>query len=572
MRARANHCKNEKPLQRPKQELTAEAQRTRRPSFEKPSRALRLCGEFFSVEALPRCAPSLYDFADITLDYLKGNADRPQTDVSATQVQVVTGSWVEVLGPVWRRYRVSVIASFAVNLLAFGYLYFTYIYTNHVFPNIIDQGFPSFRTRLEGRWGSDLIYFLQGSRGIPLLDLTLAVPIQIANGVLFTALFSIVDPLAVFLATSLISIHPFVSDYYSFAGDHLVLVLGDTLILAAFWLVRQRMRSFWTVPLAAVLVQFGISCYQPKISMVATIWLLIFFGRLAQWDGANATLRRDARELSLHAASMLSGAALYIALLSISQWWLGDPASGSAHSAIRLSTATVADFLPQARIVLKNTREILFASDFFGNGLRMLVGILLLLFIVLLCRRVLIQFPSSGNKLLALTLILLGLCLLPFALHAPYMVSPKSYLAGRMLMPITYFTAFLPLALLLVGRGRGLRWMVVSVGLFMCCRFVLIDAEAGHLAHLRTTFEFEFVNRLASRIEEALTLVPNERYALVVVGHPAMPAVLRPSVESRSNLTERSFIHFRDVEMLNFVLGRDLLFYPNKAQVRRGLD
>ena len=118
----------------------------------------------------------------MTLDYLKGKADRPQTDVSATQVQVVTGSWVEVIGPVWRRYRVSVIASFALNLLAFGYLYFTYIYTNHVFPNIIDQGFPSFRTRLEGRWGSDLIYFLQGSRGIPLLDLTLAVPIQIANG------------------------------------------------------------------------------------------------------------------------------------------------------------------------------------------------------------------------------------------------------------------------------------------------------------------------------------------------------------------------------------------------------
>jgi len=51
-----------------------------------------------------------------------------------------------------------------------------------------------------------------------------------------------------------------------------------------------------------------------------------------------------------------------------------------------------------------------------------------------------------------------------------------------------------------------------------------------------------------------------------------MPAVLRPSVESRSNLTERSFITYRDVEMLNFVLGRDLLFFPNKAQVLRGLD
>ncbi len=179
----------------------------------------------------------------MTLDYRKGKADRPQTDVSATQVQVVTGSWVEVIGPVWRRYRVSVIASFAVNLLAFGYLYFTYIYTNHVFPNIIDQGFPSFRTRLEGRWGSDLIYFLQGSRGIPLLDLTLAVPIQIANGVLFTALFSIVDPLAVFLAASLISIHPFVSDRRLLAGS-----TTDAIILDCS--ARSRSGPVWDIVLS----------------------------------------------------------------------------------------------------------------------------------------------------------------------------------------------------------------------------------------------------------------------------------------------------------------------------------
>jgi hypothetical protein len=508
----------------------------------------------------------------MTLNYVKRTAGGPPTAMSTSRIQHLCDSCVEALKTAWRRYRLSVIAAFGLNLLAFGYLFFTYIYTNHVFPNIIDQGFPSFRTRLEGRWGGDLIYFLQGSRGIPLLDLSLAVPIQIANGVLFATLLGIVDPLGVFLAASLVSIHPFVSDYYSFAGDHLVLVLGDTAILAAFWLVQRRLRSLWSVPVAAVLIQFGISCYQPKISMAATIWLLILFARLCAWDGTNAMLRRDTREMSMHGASVLSGAALYVVLLRLSQWWLGDPAGGSSHSAVRLSTATAADFVPEARNVLRNTREILFASDFFGHASRMLVGVLLLLLIVLIGRRMLIRVPSARSKWLALTSFLLGLCLLPFALHAPYMVSPKSYLAGRMLIPIAYFTAFLPLALLMVERTRAIRWAVVAVSLFMCGRFVLIDAEAGHLARLRTTYEFEFVNRLASRIEEGLNLVPNERYALVVVGHPAMPAVLRPSVESRSNLTERSFIHFRDVEMLNFVLGRDLLFYPNKAQVQRGLE
>src|SRR5262249_37199715 len=159
-------------------------------------------------------------------------------------------------------------------------------------------------------------------------------------------------PLAVFLAASLISIHPFTGDYYAFAGDHLVLVLGDSLILFAFWIVQRRLHSIWRVLVAAFLVQLGISCYQPKIGMAATIWLLIFLGRFVVWDGTAAMFRRSAREMTLHAVSVLSGSALYLALLEISQWWLGDPAGASTHSAFRLATARIADFLPQARIAL----------------------------------------------------------------------------------------------------------------------------------------------------------------------------------------------------------------------------
>src|SRR5262249_132110 len=149
-----------------------------------------------------------------------------------------------------------------------------------------------------------------------------------------------------------------------------------------------------------------------------TIWLLILFARLCAWDGTNAMFRRNTKEMSMHGASILSGAALYVLMLRLTQWWLGDPADGNSHAAVRVSTATPADFRPEAHTVLRNTREILFASDFFGHALRMLLGVLLLLFIVLLGRHMLIRFPSARNKWLALTLLLLGLCLLPFALHA----------------------------------------------------------------------------------------------------------------------------------------------------------
>jgi hypothetical protein len=379
-------------------------------------------------------------------------------------------------------------------------------------------------------------------------------------------------PFAAFVAASLISIHPFITDYYAFGGDHLVLVLGDTFIILAFLLVRRKPTSVLRFAAAVFLVQLGISCYQPKIGLLATLWLLIFFSRLVEWDGTAVFLRRIGRELSISGALILCGAALYFAILKLTQFWFGNPALGNTHAEYRLSMARVADLIPEAQKVMQNTYEILFASDFFGYAFKMLLGMLLVLFLISLSFRIIVRAERPGLKILAPCLLISGICLLPFALHAAYMVSPQSYFAGRFLMPIAYLTAFLPLMLLkMVRRKPALQWPVVGIILFVCCRFVLIDADDGHLARLRTTYEFQFASKLASRIELSLPATPHEHYALVVIGQPPLPALLNPVVDSKSNLNARSFIQFRDVEMLNFFLGRNLLSYPNRDQVNRAL-
>lgn len=472
----------------------------------------------------------------------------------------------------WETHRIPVLAAFMVNLLAFGYLFFTYIYTNHTFPNILQQGSPSFRTVLEGRWGADLIYLLQGRRGIPLFDLMLAVPVQIANGILFARLLGLRDPLPVFLSASLISVHPFVSDYYAFGGDHLVLVLGDTAILAAFLLVREWRRTGWATAAAAVLIQFGLSCYQPKIGLAATLWVLLLLAAIARWDGTHEALRRDMREMLWHAVVIASAAALYMALLKLSQWWLGNPAADSPHSLKRLAINHGADFLLQAGRALILTQDSLLEADLFGTELQILPGLMLALLALLAGGRALSRAANRRDRNWVLLLLLLSLGLLPFAMHASHLISIQTYDAGRIMMPTVYLSAFLPLMLLAITRPRPLRIAVLVVAFFMCYRFVIASAEAGHLAHLRSLYEMQFANRLTSRIEPMLADTPRRRPALVVVGRRRLPAVLKPSIRTRSNLNEQSFVSYREVEMLNFLLGRDVLAFPNEAQTKRALD
>lgn len=473
----------------------------------------------------------------------------------------------------WDEYRLPMLAAFAVNMLAFGYLFFAYIYTNHTFPNITHQIFPSFRTDLEGRWGADLVYLLQGRKGIPLLDLMLAVPIQIANGVLFARILNLKDAWSIFLSATLVSVHPFVSDYYAFSGDHLVFVVGDGLILLAFLVVSRHFRSLWAVPLAAVLIQAGLSCYQPKIGLVATLFVCVAMARLASWDGTGPQLRQGARELLLHGLGILAGAALYLMLLKLSQWWLSNPAEGNAHSAIRLAIIDPSLILSRVRDVLSLSREALLSADYFGPVLRMLPGLLLLLLVALIAGRLAVNRSSTADRMLAMVTLALALGLLPFAMLAPFMLSHVTYPAGRVLTPIAYVTAFLPLMLLRFARGRIARTAVLGLALFVGYRFVLVNAEMGHLAHLRSEYELHFVNRVLSRIDQVIVPAPDRNYALVVVGEVPLPRVLIPSTsQARSNQNDRGFIHYREVEMLNFMSGTERFRFPDAEQVRRALD
>lgn len=472
-------------------------------------------------------------------------------------------------------YRLPFSAALLVNLLAYGYVFFTYIYTNHTFPNIYSFGFPSYRTVLEGRWGADLIYLLQGGKGIPLLDLLLAVPMQIVNGLLLARLLNARSPFALFTGAALVSIHPFVADYYGFGGDHLVLVLGDTFILSAFVIVQQGFTARFAVPLAACLIQLGLACYQPKISLLATLLVLIVLSRIGTWDGSSVRLRQSLREILLHSLSLLLGVVLYFALFKLSQWWFDQAATASAHSVNRLHTNSLMDMLALLPKVFAHFSQRLFAETTLLTSpwQALLPGILLMAFTLLTTGRICLHNARLNDKALVIAALLVTLCLLPIALYASFIVSAKSYWgSGRFFVPFAYLTAFLGIVLLETSSRRRLRQLVMLAVLFFCYRFTLVNADLGHLAHLRTTQELHFVNRLVTRIEAVITPAAAAPYPVVIIGEPPLPGFLLPPQVIGSNLNQRGFIDYRQVELLNFLLGTNRLGRPASEQVQRALE
>src|SRR5439155_26044881 len=85
---------------------------------------------------------------------------------------------------------------------------------------------PFYKTQGEGRWVADLIIWLQGGSGVQPFQMAIAVALQSLNGILFARFVGLEKRLEVFLAAAFLCLYPAFLDYYSFAMDHITLVIG----------------------------------------------------------------------------------------------------------------------------------------------------------------------------------------------------------------------------------------------------------------------------------------------------------------------------------------------------------
>lgn len=450
-----------------------------------------------------------------------------------------------------------------INLLAQGYLFVEYIFNNHTLPLVLMQPWPGHRI-WEGRWTAEVIYHLQGGSGIPLLHQSLATAIQICNGIYFATRLRPTSRAEVVIGATIISIHPYILDYYSYVGDHLVFVLGDSLILLAFGLATRSRR--WPSLLAAVvLVSLAIATYQPKISILATIvalFTLTWFAQPRDWQPKLRDLILPPLVLAL---TFLAGIILYyIQFKALFYFW------PNSYTPLRLYTNGLNDIIGVIPEIYRNFSDhILSESYVFPAPIRWIQAAILGSFICLYAASVWRNIHDIRIRLLVYAISIFLILTLPLYIYSSFLVSKNSYwLFFRFYIAYSYLLAFLLIHLIKLSPYLQLRRIFCLLSALVIIRFVVLDARILHYAYLDRVQELSIVTRALDRLERDTRYASASPHALVVFGLTprAWPRDLSPGMPVANNQIP-AFHFFRQPELLNFYTGREAFRYPTAAEI-----
>ncbi len=107
--------------------------------------------------------------------------------------------------------------------------------------------------------------------------MALAVFIQILNGFLLVSLFGITRYWAKLCMITIGTIHPAITDYYSWGGVGINFCLADTFSIAV--VIFYLRKGIVNAVLSSIFVVFSAATYQPKVSIIATIFSLLVISK-----------------------------------------------------------------------------------------------------------------------------------------------------------------------------------------------------------------------------------------------------------------------------------------------------
>jgi hypothetical protein len=464
----------------------------------------------------------------------------------------------------WTAHRVSFMALIVIQLAVFSYFFTTLVFTNHTLPNSWQYGYPSFKTRGEGRWLADLIIALQGGSGVQSFQMALGVAVQSANGIFFAALvLGIRNRLEVFLIAALLCLYPAFLDNYSFTADNLTFAIGDTLALIGIVFCGRTPRG-WRVAMAAIACfTLSIAAYQPKIALVVLLCIIQAVTSVVRGDDST----RDDRPFRMVAVDIAYPFVLL--LLAVAVYFVSIKLTISQTLAERAYMSSVSEVM---RAVLSAyhafARYFTIDSDYLPLRLRFLPAAGIFLGSVALV----LQARKRGALAVALTVLLL--CLVPVALRSAYVINKYAWSdVGRILYVHAYALAFF--------IGCALQWRItekLSVGLLVLLIYwcVLIDTQETSVAMLKTNYELGTVNRIASRVEDVTEDLYGARHPIVIIGHfpefDVSKYLAHPNQRNQAQALTFGFEVYRQVEILNFVFGKDVVAWPSIEDVTHAIS
>jgi hypothetical protein len=347
-----------------------------------------------------------------------------------------------------------------------------------------------------------------------------------------------------------VSLYPAILDYYSFTSDHVTFVLGDTLALLGVLALDKVPYRRARVAAAVLCFVLCAAIYQPKIALIALLLLI--------WCIRGAITERNVRSLVTERivpaafVFVLSLVVYYVATklvmvtaTSVPRTHINDP-QAILREALRAYPEvwryfTRADYLPQ----------LLHALPFLG----IVLGSVALMW----------QVRTKGWFMLCAMLVLLAA--FPLVLQLTYIINDMTWRnAGRILTAHAYFVLFFLVSAWALPRLRMASITVLGIMIYF---FVIVGVQETSAAALKTVYDLQKLNRIVARMEPLLSPggIP-----VVAIGSMRQSRVVErkrsyPNRLYRPNITKDTFAPYRQVAILNFFLGHDLLRVPTRGQV-----
>ncbi len=451
----------------------------------------------------------------------------------------------------------AVLAGLVVmQLVVYSYFFTTLIFTNHTFPNSWVFPYPSYKTEGEGRWLADLIIWLQGGSGVQPFQMALAAVLQSANGVLFARVVGLERRLDVILAAAFICLYPAFLDNYSFGMDHLTFALADTFALIGILYCRVKPRTVSNGVVVAALFVLALASYQPKIAFVGLLCLCYLATYLV--DGRRPFSSTDAISATSYVSAIFVAACvLYFlsAKLTIvydigARGHLNSPREMwnqalASYTAFYQRYTTGADYLPHLLRALPKSAILLGGLALLGMAYR--------------------------RHRIALAMVAGLLLVLPILLRVPHIINQNAWEdAGR----IDFVYGYALLLFMACGlRVTGLKTLLTAIlGVFLYF-FVIVGTQESNAAALKTVYDLNMINRIATRIENATGDLYQKKHALVVLGR--YPEFARSKYtkypNARVHAQTFAFAAYRQPEILNYFFGREVLMRPTPSQMESAL-
>jgi hypothetical protein len=469
-----------------------------------------------------------------------------------------------------KKYKTEILIVLFVNIICYFYLFTEHIFTNHTIPEIFATPFPSYVTKIYGRWMSDIITNILGGVGIQPVGVLISTLFTVINATILMKIFRTESKALFAIAALLLTLGSERYDILCFSSVSYVHAIADFFVLLGTYFFLDGNTKTKKYFLASLLYIFAIACTQIKIPF---IFLMIGIGIIYKTQ-QNTSNEKSNRQLLLNL--ILTGSFLIISSLAVYYVTYSICIPGGITTSGRHDYRNT---IPEILNQIKQSYPLIISYYSKTNSyLPNIFSFLPLLTII--ASFTCILYKSFKKSVLIFLISLLILSCLPILMNIIYIINIRSGAGGRFYIHYNYLLTISALILLKTIKEfkNPSIWKYTYWGGLTIAMIIIYFS--GTLALQRTNYYYHkgkqeemLIQRILTRIEPKLDLTATNRYSLIVIGRPKtinQNSFINKNIDHRisAHFHSNSFEIYRQPQILNYFFGQDIFNHANKNQAK----